>query len=92
MFGALIVFSIIEVRLSTSELHSDPTSLQLSIAAFLVARFNQHHNYFSTDERDRTAFLLFASIWTVVFSALYMFFFFGMPDSMFNSVASHIGL
>ncbi|KAH0837826.1 hypothetical protein J3R83DRAFT_6034 [Lanmaoa asiatica] len=75
VFGLLIVFSIIE----------------LSISAFLVARFNQYHNYFTTDERDRTAFLLFASIWTIVLSALYTFFFFTLPDSMMNSVGSHIG-
>ncbi|KAF8131523.1 hypothetical protein EV363DRAFT_1164973 [Boletus edulis] len=66
ILGSLIVFSIIE----------------LSISAFLVAQFNRHHNYFSTDERDRTAFLLFASIWTIVLSALYMSFFFIVPDNV----------
>ncbi|KAN0100114.1 hypothetical protein V8E55_000098 [Tylopilus felleus] len=74
IFGSLIVFSIIE----------------LSISAFLVAQFNRHHNYFSTAERDRTAFLLFASIWTIVLSALYMVFFFAIPDNVLNSVGSHI--
>lgn len=76
----------------TPELHPDSTALQLSISAFLVAQFNRHHNYFSTDERDRTAFLLFASTWTIVLSALYMFFFFTLPDSVMNSVGSHIVL
>ncbi|KAF8555104.1 hypothetical protein OG21DRAFT_1508037 [Imleria badia] len=74
VLGSLLVFSIIE----------------LSISAFLVAQFNQHHNYFSTDERDRTAFLLFASIWTIVLSALYMSLFFTIPDSVLSSVGSHV--
>jgi hypothetical protein len=74
VFGWLILFSIIE----------------LSISAFLISQFNRYGNYFSTDERDRTAFLLFASIWTIVLSSLYMFFFFIMPDSVINSVGSHM--
>ncbi|KAI9569420.1 hypothetical protein HD554DRAFT_520455 [Boletus coccyginus] len=74
VLGVLIVFSIIE----------------LSISAFLVTQFNKYGNYFSNDERDRTAFLLFASIWTIALSATYMFFFFTMPDNVINSVGSHI--
>ncbi|KAG9313856.1 hypothetical protein JVU11DRAFT_4623 [Chiua virens] len=74
LFGVLIVLSFIE----------------LSISAFLAAKFNRHHNYFSIDERDRTSFLLFTSIWTIVLSGLYMTFFFVFPDSVFNSVGSHI--
>ncbi|EGN93733.1 hypothetical protein SERLA73DRAFT_189489 [Serpula lacrymans var. lacrymans S7.3] len=74
VFSLIIFFSIIE----------------LAISAWLTSRFDANHNYFSVDERDRTRFLLFASIWTVVFSALYMFFFFFLPSGIFSSVASHI--
>ena len=63
---------------------------QLAISAWLTSRFNAHHNYFSLAERDRTRFVLFTSIWTIVGSALYIFFFFYLPDSVFSSVASHI--
>ncbi|KAF9225217.1 hypothetical protein BS17DRAFT_778313 [Gyrodon lividus] len=75
VFALLIFFCIIE----------------LAISAFLTARFSQYHNYFSTAERDRTHFLLFTSIWTIVLSGLYMFSFFAMPSSSMSSVASHIG-
>ncbi|KAG1730703.1 uncharacterized protein EDB91DRAFT_1252564 [Suillus paluster] len=74
VFSLIMFFSIIE----------------LAISAWLTSRFNAHNNYFSLDERDRTRFLLFTSIWTVVFSGLYMFFFFSLPDTVMASVASHI--
>ncbi|KIJ15483.1 hypothetical protein PAXINDRAFT_168976 [Paxillus involutus ATCC 200175] len=74
VFGLLVFFSVIE----------------LAISAFLTAQFNQHSNYFNTAERDRTHFILFASIWTALFSGLYMFIFFAMSSSVLNSVASHI--
>ncbi|KAG0706611.1 hypothetical protein DFH29DRAFT_798037 [Suillus ampliporus] len=74
VFSMIIFFSIIE----------------LAISAWLTSRFNAHHNYFSLAERDRTRFLLFTSIWTIVFSSLYMFFFFSLPDHVLGSVASHI--
>lgn len=64
-------------------------SLQLAISAWLTSRYNAHHNYLSITERDRTRFLLFTSIWTVVISALYSGFFFGLTDSVVSSVGSH---
>ncbi|KAG2755175.1 hypothetical protein P692DRAFT_20869172 [Suillus brevipes Sb2] len=74
VFSLIIFFSIIE----------------LAISAWLTSRFNAHHNYFSLAERDRTRFLLFTSIWTIVVSGAYMFFFFSLPNSTFSSVASHV--
>lgn len=64
-------------------------SLQLAISAWLTSRYNAHHNYLSITERDRTRFLLFTSIWTVVISALYSGFFFALTDSIVSSVGSH---
>ncbi|KAI0347858.1 hypothetical protein BDW22DRAFT_1349932 [Trametopsis cervina] len=74
-FGLIILFAIIE----------------LAIASWLVSRFNAHHNYFSTDERDRTRFLLFTSIWTIFFSFLYMLLFLhsASSGSVLTSVGSH---
>ncbi|KAH7889480.1 hypothetical protein F5I97DRAFT_1801281 [Phlebopus sp. FC_14] len=74
VFSLIILFCIIE----------------LAISAWLTAQFNLHHNFFNTAERDRTRFLLFTSIWTIVFSGMYMFFFFAMPSNVLSSVASHI--
>ncbi|KAG2126893.1 uncharacterized protein EDB93DRAFT_1096847 [Suillus bovinus] len=62
----------------------------LSISAWLTSCFTAYDNYFSIAERDRTRFLLFTSAWTIVFSSLYMLFFFCLPGSVLGSVASHI--
>jgi hypothetical protein len=40
---------------------------QLGISAFLVDRFNIHHNFFRISERNRTRYVLFCSIWTILF-------------------------
>ncbi|GJE89632.1 MARVEL domain-containing protein [Phanerochaete sordida] len=64
--------------------------IELSISAWLTSRYNAHHNYLNTSERDRTRFLLFTSIWTIVFSTLYSLLFFQSPDGSFlTSVGSH---
>ncbi|KAG1838593.1 hypothetical protein DFJ58DRAFT_813829 [Suillus subalutaceus] len=63
--------------------------IELSISAWLTSRFTAHHNYFSLAERDRTRFLLFTSAWTIVFSSLFMCFFY-LPGSVLDSVVSHI--
>ncbi|KAG1816394.1 uncharacterized protein BJ212DRAFT_1446934 [Suillus subaureus] len=63
--------------------------IELSISAWLTSRFTARHNYFSLAERDRTCFLLFTSAWTIVFSSLYMCFFY-LPGTVLGSVISHI--
>lgn len=75
-----------------SNTHSDShwLFLQLAISAWLVSHFNKHHNYSGTSERDRVRFLLFSSIWTVVFGALYMVLFWhSASGSVATSVLSH---
>lgn len=72
VLGLIIVFSII----------------QLAISAWLTSRFNARHDYFSVAERDRTRFILFASIWTTVLSSCYLLFFFAMPNNPLSSVLS----
>ncbi|EKM61639.1 uncharacterized protein PHACADRAFT_248361 [Phanerochaete carnosa HHB-10118-sp] len=74
LLGLIVLFAIIE----------------LSISAWLVSRYNAHHNFQSLGERDRTRFLLFTSTWTIVFSALYALLFFQSPGGSFlTSVGSH---
>lgn len=65
--------------------------IELSISAWLTSRFTAYHNYFSIVERDRTRFLLFTSAWTIVFSCLYILFFY-LQGSALGSVVSHIFL
>jgi len=45
--------------------------IELSIAAWLTARYASHHNYLSIAERDRVHFLLFCSIWTTLLSPVF---------------------
>jgi hypothetical protein len=49
---------------------SDPFLLQLSISAWLTSRYNDHHNFLSTSERDRVRFLLFCSVWSTFLSPI----------------------
>ncbi|KAF9461971.1 hypothetical protein BDZ94DRAFT_1166796 [Collybia nuda] len=75
IFGLLIIFGII----------------QLSLSAWLTSRYNANHNYRNTTERDRVRYVLFCSIWTVVFSFFYLFMFMVNPTgSVLTSVASHL--
>ena len=50
---------------------SNPFLLQLSISAWLTARYHDHRNYLSTTERDRVHFLLFCSIWSTFLSPIF---------------------
>ncbi|KAF7341020.1 hypothetical protein MSAN_02087700 [Mycena sanguinolenta] len=73
--GLIILFAIIE----------------LSLSAWLTSQFNKFHNETSIDERDRVRFTLFASIWTIVFSALLLVLFMHSPNgSMLTSVLVHL--
>jgi len=73
-FGLIVFFSIIE----------------LAISAWLVSHFNKYQNYSSKSEEDRVRFLLFTSVWTAVFGALYLVLFLhSATGSILTSVMSH---
>ncbi|GAA6014631.1 hypothetical protein JCM10207_006884 [Rhodosporidiobolus poonsookiae] len=72
-FGLLILFSLI----------------QWCIAAYLVATYNQHHNYPSNSIKDKVRFLLFTGLWTFVFSIVYVVGFLQATTSFAFSIASH---
>ncbi|KAJ7089506.1 hypothetical protein C8R43DRAFT_1050624 [Mycena crocata] len=74
-FGLIILFSIIE----------------LSLAAWLTSQFNKHPFSHTIDERDRVRFILFASVWTIVFSALLLILFLhSASGSILTSVLVHL--
>jgi len=74
-FSILLMFSIIE----------------LSISAWLVSRYNHHHNYRNLTNRDRVRYTLFASTWTVVGSLFFLILFLhSATGSILTSVASHL--
>ena len=71
--GALIVFSIIE----------------MSIAAWITAKYNAHHNYPTSGTRARVRYILFVSVWTIAIGSLYLIGFLVAPTSIFSSMASY---
>ncbi|KAF5340482.1 hypothetical protein D9758_014552 [Tetrapyrgos nigripes] len=74
-FGLLVIFGIVE----------------LAISAWLVSRFHARHDFSSLTERDRVAFTLFASCWTVVLGFFYgILFWHSAAGSILTSVASHM--
>jgi len=73
VFGALIVFSIIEI----------------CIAAWITAKYNANHNFPDTGFQNLVRFVLFTSIWTVVLGSMYLMLFICMAGNAFTSVVSH---
>lgn len=65
---------------------------QMSLAAWLVGRFNSHHNYNSNTERDRVRYMLFVSLWTLILTPIYAVMFWRASKSAFSSIASHLVL
>ena len=75
-FGALVIFSLIE----------------LSIAAWITAKYNANHNFPTSSARARVRYTLFMSIWTTIFGSVYLVGFLVAASSIFVSVASHFFL
>ncbi|KAJ7236092.1 hypothetical protein B0H12DRAFT_1204545 [Mycena haematopus] len=79
-FGLIIFFGIVEL-----------TTFSARPFRLVNVAFNKFHNEQTIDERDRVRFTLFASIWTVVFSALFLILFMHSPNgSMLTSVLAHL--
>ncbi|KAG2141866.1 hypothetical protein DEU56DRAFT_795252 [Suillus clintonianus] len=55
--------------------------IELTISAWLVSQFNDHHNYLSLAEQAYIRFLSVASTCTILFSGHRIFFFVLLPDS-----------
>ncbi|KAF8900237.1 hypothetical protein CPB84DRAFT_1779120 [Gymnopilus junonius] len=72
-FGTLILFSVIE----------------MSISAWLTAMFASKHNALNSNEKARVHYTLFTSIWTILFSAVYLVAFMLKSDNLLASIASH---
>jgi len=75
-FGVLLIVSLIE----------------LCIAAWITAKYNTNHNFPTSSTRAQVRYLLFMSIWTIVFGTVYLVGFFVAANSVFVSVASHFFL
>ncbi|KAH9969114.1 hypothetical protein BC827DRAFT_315497 [Russula dissimulans] len=73
-FGALVLFAIIE----------------LSISAWLTARYDSHRDYLSNTERDRVEFLLFCSIWTTFLSPIFPALLFFESTLILTGIAAHV--
>jgi len=73
-FGILVIFAVIE----------------LSISAWLTARYDSHHNYLSITERDRVRFLLFCSTWTTLLSPIFPVLLLFESAELLTGIAAHV--
>ena len=76
VFGALFIITLIE----------------LSTSAWITAKYNANHNFPTSAARARVRYLLFVSIWTIVFGSVSLVGFLVAPTRIFTSVASHFFL
>ncbi|EGF97909.1 uncharacterized protein MELLADRAFT_113979 [Melampsora larici-populina 98AG31] len=74
-FSFIILFSFIEFLITT----------------ILISNYNSDNSYYSDSLRDRLKFLLFTSIWSLVFTSIYLFGIFKLPTNFLFSLASHAG-
>ena len=93
VLGAIVVFAIIEVYLnfvsSPFFLHY---TLQMCIAAWITAKYNANHNFPNSGLRARVRYILFVSIWTILFGSVYIALFISMAGSWMTGLASHFVL
>jgi len=73
-FGAIVLFSIIE----------------LSLSAWLTAQYSIHHNYTRISVRDRVRFILFCATWTVSLGSMIMILFYHSATGVLTSVGAHL--
>jgi len=73
VFGILLVFSIIE----------------MCISAWITAKYNANHNFPNTGTRTRVRYILFTSIWTIVFGSVYLAAFRAAAGHVLAGIASH---
>ncbi|KAI0275445.1 hypothetical protein BC834DRAFT_921408 [Gloeopeniophorella convolvens] len=76
LFGLIVLFAIVE----------------LSISAWLVVHFDKHHNAPFGSVSDRSAFLLFASAWTILVTLILGLLFLHAPGaggSALSGVGAH---
>jgi hypothetical protein len=92
-FVVIVVIAVIEVCPSYMRIQRyDNPFVQLSISAWLTSRYNSHHNFLTTTERDRVRFLLFCSIWTTLLSPIFPVVLSLESLEVLSSVAAHLVL
>jgi len=64
----------------------------MCISAWITAKYNAHHNFPNSGVRARVRYLLFLSIWTLLFGSGFLVIFLVSATSAFASVASHFFL
>ena len=64
----------------------------MCIAAWITAKYNAHHNFPNSGLRARVRYILFVSIWTVLFGSVYLALFIAMAGSWITGIASHLVL
>ncbi|KAK0466139.1 uncharacterized protein EV420DRAFT_811477 [Desarmillaria tabescens] len=91
VFRLLIWSGIITVSISIRRWAHLFYPSQLSISAWLTSQFNKHGHQNGITQRDRVRYVLFASMWTVVFCTFYLvLFLYSTTGSVLTSIASHL--
>ena len=62
--------------------------IEVSIAAWITAKYNTNHNFPNSSTRAQVRYLLFMSIWTIVFGTVYLVGFL-VASGIFASVPLH---
>ncbi|TFK62499.1 hypothetical protein BDN72DRAFT_386572 [Pluteus cervinus] len=65
--------------------------IEMCISAWLISQYNKFHNFSSGGQLVRTRYILFTSIWTLIFGSLYLVGFLLMPIGYaLTGVVSHL--
>ena len=64
----------------------------MCIAAWITAKYNANHNFPNSGLRARVRYILFVSIWTILFGSVYIALFITMAGSWMTGLASHFVL
>jgi hypothetical protein len=64
-------------------------TIEMCISAWITAKYNGNHNAPNSGVRARVRYILFLSLWTMIFGGLYLGAFLAAANSIVSSVASH---
>lgn len=78
-FGYPIIFGILLIC----------TLIEMCLSAWLTAQFNIHHNNTTADEQTRVRYIIFCSVWTLLFGGAYFITFLLAITGIITSIASH---
>jgi hypothetical protein len=64
-------------------------TIEMCISAWITAKYNSRHDFLNSGIRARVRYILFVSLWTMVFGSIYIAAFLAAAGSILASVLSH---